>query len=46
MKIVKTFKHKSKYEYVDVENKDGGFYYFNIYDIKDIEDDFEEITNL
>lgn len=35
-----------KYEYVDVENKDGGFYYFNIYDIKDIEDDFEEITNL
>ena len=35
-----------KYEYVDVENKEGGFYYFNIYDIKDIEEDFEEITNL
>ena len=35
-----------KYEYVDVENKEGGFYKFEIYDIKDIEEDFEEITNL
>ena len=34
------------YEYKDVPNEDGGYYKFEIYDIKDIEDDFEELINL
>jgi DNA repair exonuclease SbcCD nuclease subunit len=34
------------YQFVDVKNEDSGFYIFSIYDIKDIEDDFEELVNL
>ena len=34
------------YEFVEVKNEEGGYYKFSIYDIKDLEEDFEEIENL
>ena len=34
------------YEYIDVENPDGGYFKFEVYGLEDIENDFEELINL